>query len=108
MFQNPKHHKAKLLLYTESRRQAKKIIHKNKRDYHKTKVSQIEELSISNETRTFYRAVKYMNHGFLPKIDECKDKTGRIVEDEKVINRWQQYFNSFSLTAYQVKKRCAP
>jgi hypothetical protein len=41
----------------------------------------------------FYRSILQIKHGYQPKLKVCKDKQGKIIEDEtEVINRWAEHF----------------
>jgi hypothetical protein len=41
----------------------------------------------------FYRSVLQVKHGYQPKFKACKDKQGKIIEDEtEVVNRWTEHF----------------
>lgn len=65
-----------LYIYEESQRNAKKIIQKKKREYLKRKVEQIE----------------FLNQGFQPRIDACKNINGKVMQGAEVLDRWKEHF----------------
>ncbi|XP_073976796.1 uncharacterized protein [Rhodnius prolixus] len=79
--------------YNRYRARAKKIIRSKKRALLRKEVEQIEEMRANNETRKFYGAIKFINRGFQPRVDTCRDKLGRIIEEKsKVVDRWAEYY----------------
>jgi hypothetical protein len=59
----------------------------------KKQLETIEELNSTNENRMFYRSVLQRKHGYQTKLKACKDKQGKIIEDEtEVINRRAEHF----------------
>lgn len=84
-------------VYKESRKKAKKLIRRKKRLFMKQEMNRIESLRGQNETRKFYQAVRVMGKGFQPRTNICKDRDGNaLLEEEKILNRWAEYFEELS------------
>jgi hypothetical protein len=55
----------------------------------------IEDLSIQNENRKFYLAVKWMTYEYQPRTNSCKDKNGKVIKGvEEVLERWAEHFEN--------------
>jgi hypothetical protein len=81
--------------YKESRSRANKILQGKKRGYLKGWMRDIEDLSIQNENRKFYQAVKWMTNEYQPRTNSCKDKNGKVIKgDEEVLGRWAEHFEN--------------
>lgn len=71
------------------RRRAEKILKRKKKEYLKKRIERSQELQISNKTRKFHGAVKYINRGSQPKTNACKDQNGIVIEGKaKTIDKW--------------------
>jgi hypothetical protein len=57
-------------------------------------LKEIEELSLHNRTRTFYRMVTDMRKGFKPRILAGQKEDGEIIINNKneILERWYQCF----------------
>jgi hypothetical protein len=57
---------------------------------------QIESTEVDRErddTRKYYQTVKRFRGGFQPRLNACKDKSGKLIEgDDKILEHWARYF----------------
>jgi len=55
----------------------------------------IEVVRESAATRKFYQTVKRFRKGFQPRLNACKDNSGKLIEgDDKILNLWARYFKT--------------
>lgn len=79
--------------YSESRRKAKRMLKKKKKDFLKRQVEEIELMRNRKETRNLYQRINSMKNGFQPKLNMCKNKEGKLLSEEnEVIENWSEYF----------------
>lgn len=79
--------------YSESRREAKRVLKKKKREYLRRQVEDLQQMKNRNETRYFYQRVNHLKNGYQPKLNLCKNKEGEILSEEKeIMDRWTEYF----------------
>jgi hypothetical protein len=79
--------------YNDYRRKANKTCRKKKIEMIKKQLETIEKLKSTNENRMFYRSVLQIKREYQPKLKACKDKQGKVIEDEtEVIIRWAEHF----------------
>uniref|UniRef100_A0A0A9WMT6 Reverse transcriptase domain-containing protein n=2 Tax=Lygus hesperus TaxID=30085 RepID=A0A0A9WMT6_LYGHE len=79
--------------YNDLRRKANTVLRRKQRANTNKKLEETEKLAVENESRNLYRNVRWFQKGFQPRADGCKDKDGRIIEDEgEVMERWSEHF----------------
>lgn len=80
-------------IYVELRREANKICRKKKKAMLTKKIEGIEEMSQQNAIRAFYRETNWFRKGYQPRLTGCKDKQGRLLDNETdIANRWKEHF----------------
>ena len=69
---------------------------------------QIESIKVDREragTRKYYQTVKRFRKGFQPRLNACKDNSGKLIEeDDKILELWARCFKT-QLKKNRVKKR---
>jgi len=59
---------------------------------------QIESIEVDREradTRKYYQNVKRFRKGFQPRLNACKDNTGKLIEgDDEILEHWARYFRT--------------
>uniref|UniRef100_A0A8D9EGY4 Craniofacial development protein 2 n=1 Tax=Cacopsylla melanoneura TaxID=428564 RepID=A0A8D9EGY4_9HEMI len=79
--------------YKESRKEAKRILKKKKKDSMTDKIKEIEHLNREGEQRKFYQAIKKTQKEFQPRVRGCRNDDGTVEMDEsKVIEKWKTHF----------------
>ena len=80
--------------YKEKRKAAKKLIKTKKRNFLKSKISQIEEKAQHNKPREMYLLIKQQSQTFKPIVKACKSKTGlTLTTEDEILNRWREFFS---------------
>lgn len=79
--------------FQQTRKDAKKVLRKKKRQWAKEKLEQIEEMQNKKEVRAMFQGTREIKKGFQPRSSFCKDKAGCMIGDEKgIMERWVEYF----------------
>jgi mannitol-1-phosphate/altronate dehydrogenase len=56
----------------------------------------IESIEVQRErvdTRKYYQTVNRFRKDFQPRLNECKDNSGKLIEgDDKILEHWARYF----------------
>ena len=48
-----------------------------------------------DDTKKYYRTVKQFRKGFQPRMNACKDNSGKLIErDNKILEHWVRYFKT--------------
>ena len=59
---------------------------------------QTESIEVGRErvdTRKYYQTVDLFRKGFQPRLNACKDNSGKLIEgDDTILERWVRYFKS--------------
>jgi len=79
--------------YQEHRRRAN-ICREKKRETLKRQIESIEVGRESADTRK-YLTVNRFRKGFQPRLNACKDNSGKLIEgDDKILEHWARYFKT--------------
>lgn len=79
--------------YTETRRGAKRICTKKKREWEREKMEKVEVLARTKDFRQMYALIREEKRGFQARSSMCEDKDGNlVVEPRKVLERWTEHF----------------
>lgn len=79
--------------YNAKRREAKRICREEKRNSINKRLENIENMNGEHNTRKFYKELDWFRKGYQPRINDCRSKTGELLESEKeVMDRWTEYF----------------
>jgi hypothetical protein len=47
------------------------------------------------DTRKYYQTVNWFRKGFQPRLNACKDNSGKLIEgDDKILEHWVRYFKT--------------
>jgi hypothetical protein len=47
------------------------------------------------ETRKFYQTMNQFRKGFQPRLNACKENSGKLIEgDDKILDHWARYFKT--------------
>jgi hypothetical protein len=80
-------------IYREYRRTANKICQERKREMLKRQIESTEVDQERAETRKYYQTVNQFRKGFQPRLNACKDNSGKLIEgDDKILEQWARYF----------------
>jgi hypothetical protein len=74
--------------YKEVNAEVNKFLRNQKRQYIKNLLTKAEEDNDKNNTREFYKKVKYFKKGFIPKSTGIKNKKGEIYQTKKQYYRY--------------------
>ena len=81
--------------YREHRRRANKICRERKREMLKRQIESIEVDRERADTRKYYQTVKRFRKGFQPRLNACKDSSGKLIGgDDKILEHWARYFKN--------------
>jgi hypothetical protein len=80
--------------HREARREEKRVHKKkNKRDYDKQELIELESLRSSNAIRAYYQKLNGNRKDFQPRTTLCRDNEVMILgSDEAILGRWAQPF----------------
>ncbi|KAI5715018.1 hypothetical protein M8J77_009060 [Diaphorina citri] len=79
--------------YNKINREVVKLVRQKKRQYVKKSLEKAEEDRTKNNTKDFYRTVRFFKNGYRPRTSGVKDRDGNTTnEPEKVLNIWKEYF----------------
>ena len=80
--------------YREHRRRANNICREKKREILKRQIENTEVSRERADTRK-YLTVNRFRKGFQPRINACKDNSGKLIEgDGKILEHWARYFRT--------------
>ena len=80
--------------YREHRRRAK-IFREKKREVLKRQIESIEVDRQRADTMKYYETVNRFRKGFQPRLNACKDNSGKLIEgDDKILEHWARYFRT--------------
>jgi len=58
----------------------------------------MESIEVDREradTRKYHQTVKWFRKGFQPRLNACKDSSGKLIEeDDKIVEHWARYFKT--------------
>jgi len=81
--------------YREHRRRANTICREKKRELLKRQRESIEVDRERADTRKYYQTVHRFRKGFQPRLNACKDNSGKLIEgDGKILEHWARYFRT--------------
>jgi hypothetical protein len=81
--------------YREYRKRAKKICWEKKREMLRRQIESIEVDMERADTKKYYQSVNCFRKGFQPRINACKDNSGKLIEGgEKILEHWAKYFTT--------------
>jgi len=81
--------------YREHRRRANKICREKKREMLKRQIEIIEVERERTDTRKYYQTVNLFRKVFQPRLNACKDNSGKLIEgDDKILEHWARYFRT--------------
>jgi len=66
--------------YQEHRRRGNKICREKKRDMLKRQIESIEVDRERADSRKYYQTVNLFRKGFQPRLNACKDNSGKLIE----------------------------
>jgi len=66
--------------FRERRRRANKICREKKREMLKRQIESIEVERERTDTREYYQTVNCFRKDFQPRLNECKDNSGKLIE----------------------------
>ena len=79
--------------YKKINSEVNKFLRNQKRQYIKQQLTKAEEDSDKNNTREFYKKIKYFKNGFTAKTTGIKNRKGEIISGKKIIlNTWKEHF----------------
>ena len=79
--------------YDMLRREANKVCRRKKKKAINKKLEEIEIKNKQNEVRNFYKDINYFRQDFKPRLSGCKDKMGKLLNEEAAIAaRWTEHF----------------
>lgn len=79
--------------YKAWRRREKKVHRRKKRQWEKSGIQKIEELSSSKDTRRFFQKVNRVRTPFKSKLGPCRLVDGSLASsNEGILNRWAEFF----------------
>jgi sorting nexin-29 len=81
--------------YLEYRRRANKIRLEKKREMLKRQIESREADKERADTRKYYQTVNRFRKGFQPRLNTCKDNSGKLIEgDDNILEHWAGYFRT--------------
>ena len=79
-------------IYREYRRKANKICREKKREMLKRQIESIERNRERADARKYYQIVNWLRKGFQPRMKTCKDNSGKLIGDNKILEHWAKHF----------------
>jgi hypothetical protein len=59
---------------------------------------QIESMEVNQErddSRKYYQTVNRLRKGYQPRLNACKDNSGKLIEgDDNILQHWVRYFKT--------------
>lgn len=88
-----KRNEASKTVYSEKRKEVKRLCRKKKREGMEQRISKIENHFINKEIRNFYQEAKKQKSTGTTRTIFCKSKEGRLLGGtEEKLNRWKEHF----------------
>ena len=79
--------------YKSARKEATKLCRKKKKQWMEERVKKIEEYQAEGNIRQMYKSVRNLSTGYLPRLQVCKDKDGKLLSDQnECLERWAEHF----------------
>lgn len=79
--------------YKETRKAAKRICRRKKREKLDERLRNMEHASQAKDSKTLFKILKNTKNEYHPRLVLCKDKEGRcITEQSDILKRWKEYF----------------
>jgi hypothetical protein len=79
------------VIYETKRTEANRVCREKKRNWINNKIKHIEDSNKKNETWKFFKEAQFFNKQ-LPNLPICcKDKSGNILSERDILQRWKQY-----------------
>jgi hypothetical protein len=58
----------------------------------KRQIEEIELLDTQNERRNFYKEIDKLKKGYQPRVEGCRNRDGKMYNEEEINNRWVAHF----------------